>query len=251
MSHVDFRGPAEESAVTQPELATFVELARAQRVPTVRLDAPTLVAAVARRRATRMRRAIAAAVVATAAASLLWVAIDRRAWVRSTEATREEAPRVLDGSREGGETREVVPEPSAKAVVVEPPPPVEASAAPVEPAPDVAATADVEEPKAAVAADAAELARRAEAAMAARQRGEAIKLLTTLVRKFPKAPEAKTALLDLGRLLRDDGRPDHARCAYRLLVDRWPSEAKAPEITRVLASLGDGPKCRGLRPQGS
>lgn len=248
MNGEEFRPDPNESAVTQPDLAALVELARAQRVPTVRVATATLVAAVAERRASRMRWTAAGAVIAVAAAWLLWVAIDRRAWIESSEATLEEAPRVLDGSRDGGETRERAPEPPAKAVVVEPPqiepPPVEA------PAPVALPPEDLDDSKAPITTlDAGELARRAEKAMAAKRRDEAITLLSTLVRKFPKAAEAKTALLDLGRLLRDVGRPDHARCAYQLLVQRWPSEAKTPEITRVLASLGDGPKCRGLKPQ--
>jgi hypothetical protein len=247
MSGTDFRREPAEQAVTQPELAVFVDLARAQRVPTVRIDTSALVAAVAEHRASRIRWTAVGAVVAVAAAWLLWMAIDRRAWVQGAEATHDEAPRVLEGSRDSGETREVEPATSAK-VIVDPSPAIETPAPAVVQAP-VELPPEADDPKAATALDAAELARRAEKAMAARQRDEAITLLSMLVRRFPKAPQAKAALLDLGRLLRDDGRPDHARCAYRLLVDRWPSEAKAPEVTRVLASLGEGPACRGLKPQ--
>lgn len=253
MSAADFRVAVSEPAVGQPELAVIVELARALRVPTVRIDTQSLIAAVAKQRTARIRWASAGAVLAIAAASLLWMAIDRRAWLQGTEATRDEAPRVLDGSRGGGEVRAAEPGGTAgeRATSVAPEDPVE----PPQPTPaagaapsDEPSTDDGTKPTEPVL-DADELARRAEKAMAARRGDEAIALLTTLVRRFPRAPAAKAALLDLGRLLRDDGRPDEARCAYRLLVARWPSEAKAPEITRVLASLGDGPECRGLKPQ--
>lgn len=253
MSSIELRPDTDERAVTQSDLVELVELARAQRIPTVRIDTQVLLAAVAKRRTTRIRWAGAGAVLAIAAAWLLWVAIDRRAWLQGTEATRDEAPRVLDGSRDGGEVhRGELQETAGERTIVDAPEP---APEPLEPpstvvlTPDEDASTDDDTKAAEPALDADELARRAEKAMAARRRDEAIALLTTLVRRFPKAPAAKAALLDLGRLLRDDGRPDHARCAYRLLVDRWPSEAKAPEITRVLASLGDGPECRGLKPQ--
>jgi hypothetical protein len=250
MSGTDFRRDPGEAAVTQPDLAVLCDLARAQRVPTVRIETPTLIAAVAQRRATRLRWTAAGGLLAVAAAWVLWTAIDRRAWVASDEATRDEAPRVLDGSRDGGQAHDVVPAAPDRAVVHETPPaepaPIVEDVPPVPPAPDAKPT----EPAGVVQTmDAGGLARLAENAMAARRRDEAIALLSTLVRRFPKAPQAKAALLDLGRLLRDGGRNDEARCAYQLLVQRWPSEAKTPEITRVLGSLGDGPKCRGLKPQ--
>jgi tetratricopeptide (TPR) repeat protein len=95
---------------------------------------------------------------------------------------------------------------------------------------------------------AAELARAAERSMAAGRRDETIRLLTQLVRRYPKSSPARAALFDLGRLLRASGRNDEARCAYHLLRQRWPSDAMRGEIDRVLKSLGDGPECRGLQP---
>jgi tetratricopeptide (TPR) repeat protein len=230
MSTGDFTPHENEPAVTQPDLAAIIEMVRADRVPTVRIDADALVRAVATRRAARVRRLAIGCVAAVAAAWLMWTAIDRRAWFQGEDSALDEAPRVHDGTRSGGEARESDPQ---RATVVD---------AKLD-------DATVVEPIIDPTLGAAELARLAERAMAERRRDDAIDLLATLVEHHPQAAEAKTALLDLGRLLRDADRPDEARCAYRLLVQRWPAESRTPELARVLASLGDGPRCRGLVPQ--
>ena len=85
--------------------------------------------------------------------------------------------------------------------------------------------------------------------MADQRRGDAIRALTTLVRRYPTSSAARAALLDLGRLLRADGRRDEARCTYRQLVARWPADPMRAEIDRALGSLGEGPACNGLTPR--
>lgn len=100
------------------------------------------------------------------------------------------------------------------------------------------------------APDPAELARRAEAQLTAGRRDAAIKLLTQLVTLHPTHTTARSALMDLAGLLKTDGRPDEARCAYRLYLTRYSGKAQlADEVERALARLGDGPACRGLRPR--
>jgi hypothetical protein len=97
---------------------------------------------------------------------------------------------------------------------------------------------------------ASELARRAEAQLTAGKRDAAIKLLTQLVTQHPGHATARSALMDLAGLLKTDGRPDEARCAYRLYLSRYSGKAQlADEVEKALARLGDGPACRGLRPR--
>ncbi|HET6583552.1 MAG TPA: tetratricopeptide repeat protein, partial [Nannocystaceae bacterium] len=132
-----------------------------------------------------------------------------------------------------------------------PVPVVEPTVPPPEPSVDTPpATLDVALPqsKAQDVPSAAELARAAERSMAAGRRDETIRLLTQLVRRYPKSSPARAALFDLGRLLRASGRTDEARCAYRMLRSKWPRDAMRGEIDRVLVSLGEGPACRGLQP---
>jgi hypothetical protein len=91
---------------------------------------------------------------------------------------------------------------------------------------------------------AAELAREAEDLLAAGKREQAIATYQKLVRKHPRAPQTRGALLDLARLLRAAGREDEARCAYRLFLDRWPDSSVRAEVEAQLARLGPGPACR-------
>lgn len=93
------------------------------------------------------------------------------------------------------------------------------------------------------------LAREAESMLMAGQRDEAISLLRKLVRKFPRTPQARTALMDLAAQERLAGDVDRARCAYLLYLDRWPHSEVRFEIDKQLRKLGDGPACRGLDPR--
>jgi tetratricopeptide (TPR) repeat protein len=98
--------------------------------------------------------------------------------------------------------------------------------------------------------DPSALARRAEELLRAGKRDAAIKLLAQVSTAHPQHPTARQALLDLGRLLKAEGRTDEARCAYRLYLGRYSGKAQlADEVEKALARLGDGPACRGLRPR--
>lgn len=96
---------------------------------------------------------------------------------------------------------------------------------------------------------ASDLAREAERQLLAGHRDEATRLLRKLVRKYPRAPEAGTALMDLAVQERLAGHTDRARCAYQLYVERWPHSEVRAEIDKQLAKLGQGPTCRGLDPR--
>ena len=270
MSDSPFRPHDDEPAVLNPRLRELVELARAQRLPPLRSELRTINEAVAQQRRGRTRITIAVAVLAAAAVFVLWQVRERPVQLVDRGAG-EQAERSLDG-RQGGTAVEPadrhgqatvrddveVEAPKVEAPVVEAPvveaPIVEAPIveAPIVEAPIVEApakeTPDKVEPRKPTP-DASELARQAEEAMAQQRRGDAIRALRTLVRRYPSSSAARAALLDLGRLLRADGRRDEARCAYRQLVARWPSDPMRGEIDRVLESLGDGPDCKGLRPQ--
>lgn len=265
MSDTPFRPQDDEPAVLNPRLRELVELARAQRLPPLRSELRTINEGVARQRRGRTRITIAVAVLAAAAVFVLWQVRERPVQLVDRGAG-EQAERSL-GGQPGGTAVEpgdrhgkatVRDDVEVEAPIVEAPvvevPVVEAPVveAPIVEAPVVEALAD-ETPERAVprkpAPDASELAREAEEAMAQQRRGDAIRALRTLVRRYPSSSAARAALLDLGRLLRADGRRDEARCAYRQLVARWPSDPMRGEIDRVLESLGDGPDCKGLRPQ--
>jgi hypothetical protein len=95
---------------------------------------------------------------------------------------------------------------------------------------------------------ASDLGRRAEARMTAGDRDGAIAALTELVRTYPQSAAARAGLLDLARLFRVAKRSDEARCAYGMYLRRWPGSRVQGEVERALAQLGEGPRCRGLRP---
>lgn len=96
---------------------------------------------------------------------------------------------------------------------------------------------------------AAELARRAEALLAAGKREAAVPVLRQLVTAYPQSTAARGGLIDLARLLRNDGKLDEARCAYTLYLSRYAGkENLADEVQRAVDRLGPGPTCRGLRP---
>ena len=94
------------------------------------------------------------------------------------------------------------------------------------------------------------LARRAEALLTAGQRDGAISVLTRIVTVHAHEPAARGALLDLAPLLKAAGRPDEARCAYKLYLERYSGKAQlAADVRKALTRLGDGPACNGLRPR--
>lgn len=112
----------------------------------------------------------------------------------------------------------------------------------------VAPTADDDSPD--PAAGPSELARHADALLAAGRRDAAIRVLDRLVTSHPDSPPARAALLDLARLLKAAARTDEARCAYALYLERYPSkEQLADEVEGALNRLGPGPACAGLRPR--
>ncbi|WAS95914.1 tetratricopeptide repeat protein [Nannocystis punicea] len=95
-----------------------------------------------------------------------------------------------------------------------------------------------------------ELARHADALLAAGRRDAAIRVLDLLVTTHPDSPPARAALLDLARLLKAAARTDEARCAYALYLERYPGkEQLADEVEAALNRLGPGPACTGLRPR--
>ncbi len=96
---------------------------------------------------------------------------------------------------------------------------------------------------------ATELARKAERQLIAGSREQAIATLRKLVRKYPQTPQARTALMDLAAQEKLAGDADRARCAYQLYVEQWPHSAVRAEIDERLATLGEGPACRGLDPR--
>lgn len=260
MSDTPFRPHDDEPAVLNPRLRELVDLARAQRLPPLRSELRTINEAVAQQRRGRTRITIAVALIAAAAVFVLWSVRERPVQLVERGAG-EQAQRSLDGEQGGtavepadrrGEAQlrdDVVIEgesedaqPIVEAPVVAPIVEAPIVEAPAKPTPD---RIDARKPT----PDASELARQAEEAMAQQRRGDAIRALRTLVRRYPNSSAARAALLDLGRLLRADGRRDEARCAYRQLVARWPSDPMRGEIDRVLDSLGEGPACKGLQPR--
>lgn len=259
---IDQGDAVDDAFVHSPALARMVELARAQRLPPSNLDAARLAAAVRKRRSARNRNVVLTAVALAAGIAALWFGLDRHRLELDEEANRDAAAAVVDQGPREGDAR--VRETSATGVAVprerdaiDPAPPVAVEpiddvASPTEAAPPVEPAASDESPTAGVATpqpSASELARQAEDAMIDHRRKDAIELLTQLVRRYPSHAAARTALLDLGRLLREGGRADEARCAYRLFVARWPGDSTRADVDRALASLGDGPACRGLRPR--
>lgn len=96
---------------------------------------------------------------------------------------------------------------------------------------------------------AATLAARAERAMIAGERVEAIASLRQLVRHHPFSAPAKGALLDLARLEAQMGREARSHCAHALFLARFPRDARAPSVrTAYETSRGEATQCRGLRP---
>lgn len=231
--------------VVQPELAELVDLARNQRVPTLRTTASMVSKQVEAHAHRRRRTWLAVAGIGAVAAALL-VSIGPRLLDRRDDATPSAAVHDDVTPPSEGEVESPAPAPEPKPEPVVEVAPVLAPESPVVPVPDT----PLQQPKPTSDAppSAAELARAAERSMAAGRRDETIRLLSQLVRRYPKSSPARAALFDLGRLLRASGRTDEARCAYRLLRQRWPGDAMRGEIDRVLKSLGDGPECRGLQP---
>jgi hypothetical protein len=118
----------------------------------------------------------------------------------------------------------------------------------IEPSEPSVAEPSVAEPSASEPS-ASELAREAERQLIAGKRDEATRLLRKLVRKYPRAPESKAALMDLASQEGLAGDPDRARCAYQLYLERWPHSEVRAEINKQIAKLGEGPSCRGLDPR--
>lgn len=244
-------GATPNPPVTQPRLVELVGLARGQRAPSLRVDSEAIVRGVAQRRATRGRTFFVGTMLAAAAVWLLWTRIVPGLTQGHEVAPGEQAPNVFDGAHGSGDAvpRSETPMPSVRPAssvvedVAADPIVEEALPVPAEPVPPASTPATP-----AAGPSPSELAREAERAMTQRRRKDAIALLDTLVRKYPNHAAAKAALLDLGRLLREEGRRDDARCAYRMLVRRWPGNPARVEVEQMLTALGEGPECRGLRP---
>jgi hypothetical protein len=93
------------------------------------------------------------------------------------------------------------------------------------------------------------LVRRADS-LRASDPAAAAALLRRVAREHPDDPLARGALLDLAGLLKQLARPDEARCAYRLYLDRHPGAPHlAGDVEKALARLGPGPACDGLDPR--
>lgn len=252
MIHPDEHGPA----VRQPRLLELVELARAQPLPPLRTGSDAILRAVAQRRSARTRTVVVGVVLCAAAAWVLWTGVVP-AWTRvAPETSGDQAARVLEAATPGGEATPRQPDATATrraaesnpSALPEPTPigPTPIEPTPIDPGEDTPADPDASAPP--TTTSPATLAREAERAMAERRTDDAIALLTTIVRKHPRHPAAKAALFDLGRLHRNAGRDDEARCAYELLARRWPDGPGSDEVGAVLGALGAGPRCRGLRP---
>jgi len=97
---------------------------------------------------------------------------------------------------------------------------------------------------------AADLSRQAEEALQRRDTHAALTLLRRLATAYPRAPEARTGLLDLARLEASNGDPRRAVCAFRLYLERWPAASVRPEVERALAGLPQKVTCRSLKPRG-
>lgn len=253
----------DDAFVQSPALARMVELARAQRVPPSTLDAAGLAAAVRRRRSVRNRNVVLTAVALAAGVAALWFGLERRRLELDADATPDAAANVVaypererdaavreHGGRgdAGGPTRDATRDSAVSTAAVPAPTPAGEATAPDAGTPEALAEPP-DERAAAAPASASELSRQAEAAMIEHRRRDAIQLLTQLVRRYPTHAAARTALLDLGRLLREGKRDDEARCAYRQFIARWPGDSTRADVERALAALGDGPECRGLRPR--
>jgi len=95
-----------------------------------------------------------------------------------------------------------------------------------------------------------DLVRRADSLRAAGHNAAAAALLHRVVTDHPGDPLARGALLDLGHLLKELARPDEARCAYRLYLDRHPDAPHlASDVEKALTRLGPGPACDNLTPR--
>lgn len=93
-----------------------------------------------------------------------------------------------------------------------------------------------------------QLATQAEAALLSGRLEESVRLLRQLVQSHPRGPATKAGLIDLARLEKRLGRPGRAHCAYALFSKRFPSDARTPSVRQADQSLGQAPRCRGLRP---
>lgn len=102
--------------------------------------------------------------------------------------------------------------------------------------------------EAAVSASATSLARRAESQLLAGNRRAARRTLATLVGEYPKAPEAKTALLDIATISRRLGDEGQAACALTAFVEQWSTDRQASAAQAQLERL-PAATCRGLRPR--
>ncbi len=234
-----------EPAVTSPELAALVERARAQTLPPLLTTVASVRAAAMHRRQRRSMWAgvgLLAAAVGVLALGLRGRQVDRRSAASPAGAAMSsEAPLTGEASAPNV--------PSERTAAPAQPAEIELPAQSQTPSVGLRPTAPVgPTARKPVPTSADELVRLAEVAMAENRRGDAIAVLTQLVRSHGASPAARTALLDLGRLLRDAGRRDEARCAYRSWVARWPGDGMRADVERALDALGDGPACRGLRP---
>ena len=240
-----------DPVVRNAELRALVELARTQPRPDVHVEIGDIRRGVERAAAKR-RWALGAGLALAAALVLAAVAVPS-ALRRSEAEAASQAPATtrIEGAQgeadlhptrgaasrapvEGDAPLAVEPEPEPELEIDEPAPPTERRT-------DSAAVRGSE--------SAAELSQRAEAEIGEGRPSAAIKTLTKIVRVHPRSAEARSALMDLGRLHRAAGSNDRARCAYTLYLQRWPMSSLDADVRRALNALGPGPACSGLTPR--
>ncbi len=225
---------ADEPAVHSPQLRALTELARAAAPPPLRVDAERLYAGYLAARRRRLLRGLGGLALAAAALALLVPRLD----LGLSQSPGPQGHVAQDMSASPGERQATPRGPVPARVVAD----SDVAPSPTVPGPD----ADLDPAD----ADPRALVRRADSLRAAGQPAAAAALLRRVVQQHPDDPLARGALLDLAHLLKQLARPDEARCAYRLYLDRHPDAPHlAGDVEKALARLGPGPACDGLTPR--
>ncbi|MBK7827483.1 tetratricopeptide repeat protein [Nannocystis sp.] len=226
----ELRPAADEPAVLNPQLRALAQLARDAPAPPLRVDAERVYAGFLAARRARARRSVIVGglVLAAAALALVVTGLDLGLSQRA--------------GLSGHVAQDMSPAPASDRAVLRGPPLAPGVRVPAgdDDTPNSTSEPASDDPHA--------LVRRADTLRAAGQPAAAAALLTRVVREHPDDPLARGALLDLAALLRELGRGDEARCAYRLYRARHPG-ALASDVDRALARLGPGPACDELSPR--